>query len=331
MVSIKLADVPWDQALDLILKTNVPQLARSASRRTSSGSRRSDKLIDEEQRRRRVDEDRKKTIEAQRALEPLFSKTFAISYIEATNMARFVAKLEKFKSVPGDHPVRRTHQEHHRLGHGAETRRARAGDHSRGTRQRRRFSSRPGSSTSRKVSASPLASSGTRTPSRTPPTATRPPTRSRTRSGRRPADRRAQGRRLADQLPGQPTRAAATGGIGFSLGHIANTLALDMRLSAGENMSKVKILSNPKVLVIQNERAVINLGSELPVPKTDSEGNKTVEWKEVGITLDVMPQITNDKLIFMDIKIEQSAQGVNVQTTEGRCSRSTRAGPRRKS
>jgi type IV pilus assembly protein PilQ len=109
----------------------------------------------------------------------------------------------------------------------------------------------------------------------------------------------------------------ASGGIGFTLGHIANTLALDMRLSAGETMSKVKILSNPKVLVVQNERAVINLGSQLPVPKTDTEGNRTVEWKDVGITLDVKPQITNDKRIFMDIKIENSTQGDNVVTTEG--------------
>ncbi len=111
--------------------------------------------------------------------------------------------------------------------------------------------------------------------------------------------------------------AAATGGLGISLGHIANTLALDMRISAGETMSKVKILSNPKVLVIQNERAIINLGSQLPVPKTDTEGNRTVEWKDVGIKLDVTPQITNDKRIFMEINIEKSTQGDNVQTTEG--------------
>ena len=82
-------------------------------------------------------------------------------------------------------------------------------------------------------------------------------------------------------------------------------------------MGKVKILSNPKVLVIQNERALINLGSQLPIPKTDAEGNKTVEWKQVGITLDVTPPITNDKRVFMDIKIEKSSQGDNVQTTEG--------------
>jgi type IV pilus assembly protein PilQ len=110
---------------------------------------------------------------------------------------------------------------------------------------------------------------------------------------------------------------AASGGVGFTLGHIANTLSLDLRLSAGETMNKVKILSNPKVLVVQNEKAVINLGSQLPIPKTDSEGNRTVEWKDVGIMLDVTPQITNDRRVFMDIAIENSTQGENVQTTEG--------------
>jgi type IV pilus assembly protein PilQ len=90
-----------------------------------------------------------------------------------------------------------------------------------------------------------------------------------------------------------------------------------MRLSAGENMNKVKILSNPKVLVVQNEQAIINLGQQLPIPKTDAEGNRTVEWKDVGIKLDVKPQITNDKRVFMAINIEKSSQGGNVQTTEG--------------
>jgi type IV pilus assembly protein PilQ len=43
-----------------------------------------------------------------------------------------------------------------------------------------------------------------------------------------------------------------------------------------------------------------------------------VEWKDIGIKLDVKPQITNDKRVFMDINIEKSSQGDDVQTTEGK-------------
>ena len=111
--------------------------------------------------------------------------------------------------------------------------------------------------------------------------------------------------------------AAPTAGIGFSFGHIANTLTLDLRLSAMEKMGRTKILSNPKVLVVQNQKALINVGSQLPIPKTDADGNRTVEWKDVGIRLEVVPQVTNDKKIFMAIAIEKSSQGDNVLTTEG--------------
>ena len=109
----------------------------------------------------------------------------------------------------------------------------------------------------------------------------------------------------------------AVGGVGIALGHIANTFALDIRLSAMERLGKTKILSNPKVLVIQNEEANINVGSQLPVPKTDAEGNRSVEWKDVGILLKVTPNVTSDGRVFMKVKIEKSHQGETVKTTEG--------------
>jgi len=70
--------------------------------------------------------------------------------------------------------------------------------------------------------------------------------------------------------------------------------------------------------VTQNEEAKINIGSQLPVPKTDAEGNRTVDWKDVGILLRVTPQVTNDDRIFMNVNIEKSAQGPAVDTTEGK-------------
>lgn len=109
----------------------------------------------------------------------------------------------------------------------------------------------------------------------------------------------------------------AVSGVGIALGHIANTFSLDVKLSALEKLGKTKILSNPKVLVIQNEEANINVGSQLPVPKTDTEGNRSVEWKDVGILLKVTPNVTSDGRVFMKVKIEKSSAGQTVKTTEG--------------
>jgi len=110
---------------------------------------------------------------------------------------------------------------------------------------------------------------------------------------------------------------APTSGIGISFGHIANTLSLDLRLTAMQEMNKVRILSTPRVLVVQNEKAKINVGQELPIPSTDAEGNRTVTWREVGINLEVTPQVTNDGKVFMDIRVAKESQGPAVPTTEG--------------
>jgi type IV pilus assembly protein PilQ len=107
------------------------------------------------------------------------------------------------------------------------------------------------------------------------------------------------------------------GAIGLSFGHIANTLSLDLTLQALEQLNEVKILSQPRVLVVQNQEATINLGQQLPIPATDAEGNRTVTFQDVGIKLVVTPQVTNDGKVFMDINVEKSSRGENVPTTEG--------------
>jgi type IV pilus assembly protein PilQ len=84
-----------------------------------------------------------------------------------------------------------------------------------------------------------------------------------------------------------------------------------------EEMGKTKVLSSPKILVIQNEKATINIGDKLPVPQTDAEGNRTVEFEPTGIRLEVTPQVTNDGRVFMDILIEKSQRGDTVPTTDG--------------
>ena len=106
-------------------------------------------------------------------------------------------------------------------------------------------------------------------------------------------------------------------GVGLTLGHIANTLTLDVKLSAMESLGLTKILSNPKILVLQNKEATINIGRQLPMPKTDAFGGKTIDWLPVGILLKVTPEITNDGKVIMQVAIEKSDVGETVPTTEG--------------
>jgi type IV pilus assembly protein PilQ len=79
-----------------------------------------------------------------------------------------------------------------------------------------------------------------------------------------------------------------------------------------ETNKDVRILANPKVLVLNNCTATIKTVKEIPykeLSQTSGGGNiGTTSFKEAGVTLEVTPQITEDGYIIMTIKPEQSAQ-----------------------
>lgn len=79
-----------------------------------------------------------------------------------------------------------------------------------------------------------------------------------------------------------------------------------------ETNKDVRILANPKVLVLNNHTAIIDSVEEIPykeLSETSAGGSiGTVSFKEAGIKLEVTPQITNDGYIIMHVKPEQSAQ-----------------------
>lgn len=79
-----------------------------------------------------------------------------------------------------------------------------------------------------------------------------------------------------------------------------------------ETNKNVKILANPKVLVLNNQTATIDSIEEIPyreLTETSAGGSiGTVSFKEAGIKLEVTPQISNDGYIIMHVKPEQSAQ-----------------------
>ncbi|HEY6000369.1 MAG TPA: type IV pilus secretin PilQ, partial [bacterium] len=315
-VTIKLTDVPWDLALDIILKSNQPQLAQVRESENIIRITTLDKILDEEQKQRQMEDARQKNIQAQKAAEPKFTRYFPISYAGKDDAGKSrleaVAKsLEQFKSSDGSV----TYDERTstiivtdtaaNLDHMAEVIKALDAPtpavlvEARIVEMTSGYEQQLGVQWNANFIAD--AQHGNATKYAFPNSISLNGTQA---SG---------GNNYLVNLPAT----SPTAGIGFSFGHIANTLTLDLRLSAMEKLGRTKILSNPKVLVVQNQKALINVGSQLPIPKTDADGNRTVEWKDVGIRLEVTPQVTNDKKIFMAIQIEKSSQGENVQTTEG--------------
>ena len=89
------------------------------------------------------------------------------------------------------------------------------------------------------------------------------------------------------------------GAIGFSLASIGGTV-LDAQLSALESSGRGKIISSPKIATLDNTEAQIQSGRKIPVATVSAEGTRT-EFVDANITLKVTPHVTPNEFIGMKI------------------------------
>jgi len=119
---------------------------------------------------------------------------------------------------------------------------------------------------------------------------------------------------LAISMPAtSPT--AVVGLIANSL--FSNRLALGARISAGEQEQKLRVLSSPKVATADNQEAEIKQGTQVPYTTIDSSGRTVIAFQDAFIRLKVTPHITNDGRISMKVEAEKSAQGTRIDYAGG--------------
>jgi len=81
---------------------------------------------------------------------------------------------------------------------------------------------------------------------------------------------------------------------------------VDAQLVASETEGKTNIISAPKVVTLDNKKAKIKQGLEVPYLERDSSGNATVRFKNVDLLLEVTPNITPDDRIVMKIFVTKN-------------------------
>jgi len=108
-------------------------------------------------------------------------------------------------------------------------------------------------------------------------------------------------------------------GSGITFGIISpdRTLGLDLQISALETVGKGKVISNPKILTVDNGKAKILQGKSIPVRKLTTEGTISTEFKDINIELNVQPHITPDRSIGMSIEIKKEELDPTVPSIEG--------------
>ncbi|GGJ99273.1 type IV pilus secretin PilQ [Pseudomonas matsuisoli] len=94
---------------------------------------------------------------------------------------------------------------------------------------------------------------------------------------------------------------------GFGIGYVTDHLLLDLELTAMEASGNGEVVSQPKVVTSDKETAKILKGSEIPYQESSSSGATSVTFVEAALALEVTPQITPDNRIIMEVKVTKDA------------------------
>ena len=108
--------------------------------------------------------------------------------------------------------------------------------------------------------------------------------------------------------------AAATSSI--ALVHALSSGALGLELSAQQAQNKLKIVSTPRVLTQDRKEAIIEAGTEVPYQEASSSGATSTSFKKAVLGMTVTPNITPDGQIIMDIKINKDSVNPDCGATE---------------
>ncbi|MGX5200681.1 type IV pilus secretin PilQ [Aliikangiella sp. IMCC44632] len=116
------------------------------------------------------------------------------------------------------------------------------------------------------------------------------------------------GRTFAVDLP----NLNPAGSIGLTVAKLTEGTILDLELSALESESRGEVIASPRVITANQKEAYIESGEEIPYLTSSSAGSTTVTWKKAVLSLRVTPQITPDDRIILDLQVNQDTRGENI-------------------
>jgi len=122
---------------------------------------------------------------------------------------------------------------------------------------------------------------------------------------------------ITDRLNVNLPVANAAGRIGFQIASLLDGNILDLELSALESENKGEIIASPRITVANQQEAYIEQGTEIPFVQSTSSGATSVEFKKAVLSLRVTPHITPDNRIILNLVVTQDTRGDTVSTSTG--------------
>jgi type IV pilus assembly protein PilQ len=103
----------------------------------------------------------------------------------------------------------------------------------------------------------------------------------------------------------------------FALGILGSNFIVDLELSAAQAETQANIISSPRVVTANQKEATIEQGVEIPYQQSASSGATTIQFKKAVLSLKVTPQITPDNRIIMDLDVRDDSVGTVVVASGG--------------
>jgi len=100
------------------------------------------------------------------------------------------------------------------------------------------------------------------------------------------------------------TSSGAGGALGLTLGSVTGAVNLNLRLSAAESLGDIRIISSPRISTLDNEMATIKSGVEIPYSQVSANGVQTI-FKQATLELKVKPHVTADGTVIMNVTVKR--------------------------
>ena len=305
-LTIVLDDVPWDQALDIVLKNNDldKQLDGNVLR-----------IATKDTLKREADQNRE-LAKAQAEAADVVTTTRVLSYAKATDL---VPTLKKFLSsrgdiladsrsntliirdVPGVLPVLDN------LLRQLDRKSQQVEIEARVVAANRSFSREIGTQLGLGIGGSNYAVGGVGQVGTSPIVHTPAPPLSATGGG---------STSTSGSIPLLTNLGAATPTSGLAYAFQNSQFALDALITAAEERGVGKLISKPKVITQNNQKAVVKQGTKIPV-QTIVNNTVSVQFVDAVLELDVIPQITADGTIYMDVDVKNDQIDSSIPRVQG--------------
>jgi type IV pilus assembly protein PilQ len=120
---------------------------------------------------------------------------------------------------------------------------------------------------------------------------------------------------LANRYQVNLPAANTNGSIGLSL--LGGSYIVDLELSAAENEGKSETISSPRIITANQKQATIMQGVEIPYQESASSGATTTQFKNAVLSLKVTPLITPDNRVILDLDVSDDTVGQQVTSATG--------------